>query len=585
MNLLDLDVKFRELLKDKLRGHLLLAHEHTRDRITKARKRDLSTHVRYITSALGHAAPVEVEAVQLTEDNAARVKEWLLEQGKGRDVVGNTLTTFKLLRDLAIELGVPITMVPKPERQKRLQIHMKREDGTYGKAVRAPHVVNNAPYGLRYSDWPQHLKDEWASIEAFYTDELADHRNPHILAPKTVAMRQNLAARAFGIEAILGVPAEEMSFRRLASTSTMKAHHRFLNERHGKNTTTMQVYLNQWKSLALNYFEDKATNDELCVYMRKFKWQKVKEQIKQQLPLRVHPDDLYRAWYHLIAEAETYEANLKRKYARAFPEAQMAFHWHRAAVFGFTLVTLLRQENVAGATLDNVIRKEDGTWHYQFEAHQMKGKRPKSDEVIDFWKGDVAQAMIHYVLDKAVAMRPHLVAKFQAQNPDKPIPDCFFLNEDGRGYTHSAMRVFFMDTTFGYLGEEKRISQHDFRTIVPSWLVVREGVEVKPVIQRLLDHKDYATTEGYYIRTEMIFGNRLAKLRMDEQARLRNAHEALARKTDQLAGMIERLTVEIRAMTSGPAMAVDEAAIRQLVSRAVEAGSITSLAPEFSPHR
>jgi hypothetical protein len=219
MNLKDLETEARRLAADRRRSLPLLEHETTRDRLSPARMRDLGTHVRSIVAALGRGSAAEVAACELTEANADLVADYLKGRGKKTGVIDSTIGSFRLLRDLAIELGETIVQMPKLARPARNRIY--RFDprlGRHVKLARATFVVNNTPYGLRVADWPESLRREYEDgIWPFFCDPLAERRSKKRPAsPGYMKTWVNRAERAFGyLVRERGCAVESLSFRTL----------------------------------------------------------------------------------------------------------------------------------------------------------------------------------------------------------------------------------------------------------------------------------------------------------------------------------------------------------------------------------
>jgi hypothetical protein len=264
----------------------------------------------------------------------------------------------------------------------------------------------------------------------------------------------------------------------------------------------------------------------------------------------------------LVAEAEHYEANVSRKYGRVNALGTAAHKWMEAGVVGLTIVTWLREHNVATCTTRNLYKQEDGAWYFRFSRSQMKSKRDHADHVIDLWRGREAQAMIARVLDKCVELRPHLIERFREGHPGKPDPETFFLNLRGRNYSHAAVRWLFASASQRYLGPGKRLSPHDVRTIVPSWLFVREGVEILPTVQRRLDHAHIKTTHDFYLKVERVFDSRMAQVRMDERAKVRRTQEKLHKLPEEMMGMFLRMKEEMLALQAKTSAPIDAEALR-----------------------
>lgn len=566
MNTIQLFNRAVEILADKERGLMLDKYGKTRARTTRSRIKESPTHLRHIAMGLGRTSPAEVMAFELTDENYQLVKRQLKVAGKGEKVIGNTMSTFVYLRDLAIEEGVPVAVVPKPEKVKKGRVYMKDLDGNYRKTARAEFVSNNSPYGLRFRDWPPGLKAQWEKYKRFHTDRFAEDSAVNMLRESTLKMRLNLFERMFGIEVMRGVPIENLSFRGLAHIDVVIAQHRFLNERNnGKDTMGMKAHLDLIRSLALEDFGDKAMADRISLYLRKIDFEPTKD--KNDMVERIHPDHLHFVGRCLIAHAMHYEADRNRRHGRKYPDALMAYYWHCAAIWIFTITTLLRQSNVAGAKLGNIIRRDDGSWHYSFPSGKMKGDRPKADSVVDLWRGSESEPLIRFVMDKAVETRPFLVERFRAENPGKPDPDTFFLNIDGRPHSTSGMRNFFTDTAVAYLGPEKRFSQHDVRTIVASWVLVREGHAILNTLANHLHHKTSAVTLKYYVRIENIFGARLAIKQMEERQKQQEALANLHKLPDELRSALYHHRSELNARLDRLESAVDSAALKALGSQ------------------
>lgn len=571
MNLVELHLKAKRLFEDKARGHLLLEHEETRSRLTRSRLKNLATANRYAAQALARGGPQEVDAAELTEENLLIIENWLQAQGKNHDTVYNALSNLRFERDLAVELGVQVWIAPKLGRPQRGRVYIRQQGGGYTKLAKTPYIADNSAYGLRYVEWPAHLKREFEEgILPFFTDPLATKRSSRRPAsPKYMKTWLNRAERAFGFLIMLGVPKEELSFRRLADYQTMFTYHKWLFQRRGdRHTLTTKGDLEQWRHLAASYFNDRKTGDRLTELIRK-KTHFVTIKDKGQLVINVHADDLYSVLFALIGEAEHYEANVHRKYDRRFPMALAAHKWMEAGVWAITLVTWLREGNVAMMTSKNLYKLGDGTWHFRFAGDEMKSKRDHADYVLDLWKGDEVQGLINRVLDKVVEMRPHLVKRFRANHPGLPDPETFFLNMKGRPYAENALRHFFTSASVRYLGPEKRISFHDVRTIVPTWLAVREGVGILPTLQRRLDHARFQTTQNFYLKVERVFDSRLAKLQMEEREKHRKTQERLAKLPDQMAGMFQRLQAELLAAHADFTGSFTEETLRTIVLEAV----------------
>lgn len=587
MNLVDLHLKAKALLEDKSHGHLLLEHENTRDRLTRSRLKDLATANRYAAQALVRGGPHEVDAAELTDANLIAIENWLRAQGKKPDTVYNVMSNLRFERDLAIELGGQVWIAPKLARPRRGRVYVRQQGGGYTKLAKTPYGADNSAYGLRYAEWPPHLAREFEEgILPFFTDPLATKRSSRRPAsPKYMKTWLNRAERAFGFLLMLGVPKEELNFRRLADYQTMVAYHRWLYKRRGeRHTSTTKGDLEQWRHLAASYFGDRVTGDRLTELIRK-KTHFVTIKDKGQLVINVHADDLYSVLYALVGEAEHYEANVRRKYDRHFPMALAAHKWMEAGVWAVTLVTWLREGNVAMMTPKNLYKLADGTWHFRFAGDEMKSKRDHADYVLDLWKGDEAQGLVNRILDKVVEMRPHLVDRFRAKHPGQPAPETFFLNMKGRPYAENALRHFFTSASVRYLGPEKRISFHDVRTIVPTWLAVREGVGILPTIQRRLDHARFQTTQNFYLKVERLFDSRLAKLQMEEREKHRKTQDRLAKLPDQVAGMIRQLKEELLQAQSSANGGLDADAIRLVVQEVMQTSWENGLAPALRPRR
>lgn len=542
MNFQDLHLKVKTIYAEKEQGLPCMDYPATASRLTRSRLKDLSTHIGYIGAALGRPAPELVPASELNEENLARVRQFLVEQKKGRSVIENSLTTFKFLRDLAIECGVPIVQRQKLERRPRGRVYEFDEDGKARKVARQ-REGNWPEYGHRYKDWNDDLKADWADYADYMTNPLRDHRNAKMVRPVYLNQVRNRAERMLGFLILKGVAPDRLRLRMLTNPDNLFAYRNFLYERRGnRDTITTKGDLDQWRELALNYYEDEATAEIVAKRMRRLSFETVKD--KDEMVQRVHADDLYTVAKALIAEAEHYTANLKRKHSRKWPEATMAYHWMCAAVWSFTLATMLRERNVVEATNFHLY-KQNGEWHFRFRAGEMKGPRAKGDQVVDLWEGDAFQTMIDYVLDKAVQMRPHLLNRFRAENIGKSDPDAFFLNSEGRPWTKSGMRMFFNSASVKYIGPDKRISPHHVRTIVPSYLFVREGTAILPTVQRYLDHANLTTTQQHYLRIESLFSAKLAKMQMEERAKQRKAQEKLAKLPDVVVAMMGKLSGDI----------------------------------------
>jgi hypothetical protein len=285
------------------------------------------------------------------------------------------------------------------------------------------------------------------------------------------------------------------------------------------------------------------------------------------LALRIHADDLHAMFEALVAEAQHYEAHVARKYEREDPWALAAHKWMEAGLVGLTIVTWLRESNVAKCTPRNLFKREDGTWYFHFARPQMKSRRDHADHVVDLWKGRSAQALLSRVLDRCVALRPRLLDRFRQENRGKPDPETFFLNFRGRTYSTSAVRCLFASASQRYLGLSKRLSPHDVRTIVPTWLFVREGLDILPTVQRRLDHAHIQTTHQFYLKVERLFDSRFAQARIEEKAKERRLHEQLHRMPDEIVGTVERVIREQQAAGSG---AIDEETLRRLLMSVLE---------------
>lgn len=572
MNLAELHEKAKELLADKARGHLLLDHETTRGKLTRSRLKELPTANRYAAQALGRLSPTEVSAAELTEENLGLISAWLTNARKNKGTINNTLSNLRFQRDLAIELGVRIWIAPKLGRPTRGRVYVNQGDRKYTSLAKTKYQSNNEAYGLRFSDWPDHLKREYEhGILPFFTDPTATRRSSKRPASKKY-MRTwlNRAERAFGFLCSLGVPRDELSFKRLANYQNMVFYYRWLYNRRGqKHTYTTKGDLEQWRHLAISYYDDRETGDRLSNLIHK-RTEFVTVKDKAQLVLDVHADDLYRVLDALVGEAEHYESNVSRKYDRRFPKALAAHKWMQAGIWALTLVTWLREGNVAMATPKHIYKLPEGSWRFRFAKDEMKSKRDHADDIIDLWRRDEVQGQINRILDKVVEVRPLLIERFRAENPGQPDPETFFLNMRGRPYRESTLRLFFTSASVRYLGPEKRISFHDVRTIVPSWLAVREGVGILPTLQLRLDHARFQTTQNFYLKVERIFDSRRAKVQMEERDKQRKVQERLGKLPDQMAGMFQRLQEELLAAQANVTSGLTEDALRIIFQEVIQ---------------
>lgn len=582
MKLSELALKSKELYKDKERGLPLLSYPETRDRLTGSRMRDLGTHVGYIKSALGRASADQVDASELSDDTWDRVAAYLVASGKSASIVGSTKGTFTLLRGLAIEEGITIAVRVSSVRPQRNAVY-RRIDGEkrrYVKIARAAFVSNNDPYGLRYEDWPPRLKHQFKDgIEPFFIDPHAE--KPSSKRPASPAYMRtwlNGMERVFGFLVVTGTPVEDLCFELAASYDTIVRYRKWLYERRGnQHTSTTRGDLERLRHLAASWFDDVETGRKATHLIRKgTHFVTVKD--KGELVMRVHADDLYMVWAALVAEAEHYEANVngKYKYGRVNPMALAAHKWVQAGVWGLTLITWLREENVATATPRTLFKLDDGTWFFRFPRQQMKSKREHADHVIDLWRGDQSQLLLERVLAKVVEMRPHLVERFKVAYPDLDEPQQFFLNQKGRPYSCNALRNFFTSASVRYLGKEKRISMHDVRAIVPTWLFVREQEDAMKAVQIRLDHRYRNTTEQFYLKVEKLFTSRFAKAHFDEKDKQRKLQARLEKMPDEMMAMIERLLVKMNDAHSGE---IGAEVVNQLACKLREEFGLNNILP------
>lgn len=548
MNLTDLkDVASVEHRRQKT-GLPTRQHEGTSARLSGSRVKDMGTHVRYMAEALERSDASHVDATELTEDNLSKVKDHLVSLGKGTAVVQNTLSNLRFLQDLAREVGVVIPDVAIAlERPKKLQVFKRRNGKPGGVRITRRRPVEALPdsYGFKFRDWTKRLLAEWQDIVAFFSDLDRDHANRKQLRETTIGVRMNVFERYFGFLLLSGYEADDLSFRLVTNTELVKAFKRFKFGRRGFHTMTTKSELDIIRHLALNFFEAeecRAAFAKIIGPEERYVVQKDKDALVE----RFHPDELYELVDALYAEAQHYERNLKKK-GRCYPEAQMAANWHRAALFAFTVTTMLRERNVAALKLSD-LSKRDGVWSYRIKARDMKGDRAKTEFVYDLWQGDRATARLYQLLEKALEVRPLLLDKFRHKNPDQADPTAFFLNENGKQFSLSGIRESFYSSSARYLGPDHIISPHDIRSIVPSWLFVREGIEFLPTIQRLLDHKNINTTMKHYVRTQQIFNTQLAKRQMDERAKRKKDQEQLLATTDEIRAALDWLMKNVSAL-------------------------------------
>ncbi|MBM3268694.1 MAG: hypothetical protein FJZ01_13705 [Candidatus Sericytochromatia bacterium] len=529
---------FKQILADKMRRLPCSSHPNTRDRITRSRLKDLPTHTKYVVQALGRDNAHDVLATELVEDTARAVETYLAAAGKGEDVIRNTMSSIRLLRDLAIELGEPIPVhvhpaLARPGRNRLTEVI----DGKRTKIAKSE-LGSYSPYGLHYRDWPDSLKAEFEGIKSFMMDPLRPKRRRKAVRAKYMVTWLNRAERAFGYLVGQGVPKEELSFKRLIETDFIEKYREFLFERRGhKDTYTTYDDLFIWQNLAANFYLKKSKANAIADFLKGVFPVRVKD--KSGLLYRVPVEQVYDLARKLIAEAEIYEANVRRKHGRKSAMAVVAFHWHRAAAYCFLVATWLREKNIVQATILNLF-KRDGVWRYRYGAVDMKGDRDKGDPVMDLWERDEFDALLFRALDKAVQLRPHLVDLYLASNPDAQPPLEFFLNRKGKGYTEAAFRNFIDSVSRAYLGHDRRFSPHDIRTIIPSAIIEKFDDAELTTIQHQLHHSHFSTTEQFYAWCRTALNVPMARERMERRE-----------KQDKAADIVHRLHDEIVASVIG----------------------------------
>lgn len=569
MKLIDAYSRLAELHLRKSQG-LPMPDEHPRtwERISASVIKDMKTHVRHLATANAIEELDALDSDLLDHAHLKDLPEKLKALGKGPTVIDNTLRNLRTLREFCIELGEDIATDVKPlERPSRNQVYRRDATGRAIKLAPKSPFGDYEKYGFHQSEWPEHLNEEYQGIHRFFTDEDAEHRNKTLMRGSSLANWQNGVSRIFGFLLLDGASVEDLSFRSIATVDVARRFKAFHRERmEGICTLTLKGDLWRLEHLARNYFLDTTEADRISNLIRGTTF--VKRKDKGELVKRVHADDYYEVLDALLAEAVHYEAHLKKKKGRKYPQAQMAAHWHRAGLWAYMTLTCLRERNLAQATTWHIFKSDDA-WHFQFKPGEMKGPRDFGDQIVDLWRGESSQRMVYRVLDRVAEVRHHLIEKFKCKYPDAPISDAFFLNEDGKAFSESAIRSLVNTVSIRYLGADKQISPHDVRTVIPTYLAIREGPEILPLIQRLLDHAHFSTTEKFYLQVQRIFNARLGQMQMEERRKQAQLQIKLSRLPDDLFKVVESSLGELRDVISRDSLQsmIEEAVVRALKNR------------------
>lgn len=552
MNIINVYAKVKELGQLREKGLNHPEHMRTIQRASRSRVANLPTSMRYFAATLLLSRLEQVDATALTEENILRTKEYLESQGKKEDTITNTSANLEFLAEVAQEMGVFIAKAPVIERAKKNQVCSK----VAGKL--APRRARQYDrYAFKYKLWPERLREELPAIRDFYTNKYAEHRTRRVYRQESWDGWVGQAERFFGALVSMGVSIESLSFELYRDLELFKRYRHFTVERRGKDTMTAQGELFHIAGLVRNFYGDTETAEQMSKYISKIDFELTRS--IDDLIERVSPDDCYRVLYGLASEAIHYEANIKRKYGRTDAEAVSAAHFHRAAAYGTTLLTVLRERNIAEATLENLF-KVDGQWKYDFPAEGMKSGRPKRDVIVDLWDGKETEALVHFLLDKALELRPKLVARFKARRPLDPEPQKFFLNSRGEPFQRSGIRGMFYSASVRYAGYDKEFGPHALRKIIPTNLALRDGPEITQAIMSMLDHASFITTERFYVKTRNKYSTLLAKRRMEETKQQRDEQKYMVTEIQH----ISRVLAELKDTVSDPA-AID-AAIRRVLN-------------------
>ncbi|MBM3269156.1 MAG: hypothetical protein FJZ01_16065 [Candidatus Sericytochromatia bacterium] len=552
----DLQEVAKSINSDWNRGLPCNNHPRTRDKWTDSRLKDLPTHIKYHCQALGREKPEEITSQDLGDEKLMLTRQYLTLQGKGADVVANTIRALVLLRELAAELGDVIYVPSRPKRPER-------KTSTLTTVINGKRVMKGKTpygtwkkYGFSRRQWSAQLLAEMGDIENFFTNRLARHRNKRVVSPAYMEGWKNRAERAFGhLVHEKGVDPATLSFRLLIEMPFIESFRESLHRKRGnRDTTATDGDVFQWQHLAANFYKDKAKADEIAAYRKLIDPEVVKD--KADLVRTVKSEDLYDLAKATVDEAASYEADLKRKYDRKDAEAMSAYWWHVAGVVCYLVSTWHRERNVVEATVDNLFYR-DGYWQFSYSREMMKSKRPRNGQVVDLLGGPEFQASVNFVLKKCEEVRPSLLRRFRAENPGKPEPTEFFLNMRGKGFSKSGLRILINSLSKRYLGLKKRISPHHIRTIQATGLALRGGQGCLLTMQHYLDHAHYATTEKFYNWIKSVFSEAMVKEQMDQQERQKKAVADLGRMPEEVYGILASFIAEIKEELRGVAGAAE----------------------------
>jgi integrase len=522
--------EMRAVAADPSASALLSLSLDLRAKITEGKAKDLKTHGRYIAEALGVASVEEVHLSLLTRDGEKALDAFLVREGKGAAVRNNTLNNYRLIRAISIDLGYSPADPIEYSKPVRNKLTTTDESGRRVN-IRGKLRDQVEPYAIRLQDLPEDLKSQIKRLERHYTSTVVVGRKRKAMERSTWMKNLGLIERFFGGLRQTGYSVEQAQLEDFTDLSLLTEYVNFFAMIHdGRLTYTVKDLLVWAANIAKNYFKDATASDGIWELINQLPFVRMKDH--DMKVLAVTADDLYRVADCLYEHAYYYKRihfNQKPGKAIRYPKAMCAFHVGRALVFHLSLATWLRRSNLFSIEYGRHLYFHNDALWFRFTPDEMKAGYSHIGQVRDLWRGQSSYDRIIELLNEYLELRPYLVERFLAANPDEAEPKQLFLTKYGAPYGNHGGWGFFSNISQQYLGPDKEIHPHAVRLIMPTYLIHRYGDSIFSNIQTLLHHQSSETTRKYYVRARTLFNMEDGQAKIEEMLEIQRMRERLLR--------------------------------------------------------
>lgn len=444
----------------------------------------------------------------------ATVKRFLETNRLG--AVTNTLIKVRFVRDVAIAKGLvhPSPTIPSQPKRNRLT---KTDETGQRILTRAKSRTAGPSYSTPLEAMPESLRDEILEFKHYATALVVRGRQGKAQRKTTWKANQDRLERFFGALDKMGHPIESASLRDFIQLSKLDVYSQFFLTFNAVPTYTLKDVYSLAQMMARKWFKDQAAADDIrsIISQTVFERQKDYDRMLQE----VTADDLYyladQVYDHALAYEQTW---LEKKPCQAvrFPRAMVAYHYSRALLVHLWLATWLRKDNLFSIVYGTHLCHRNGQLWFAFTREEMKAGEPHTGQVRDLWRGQPMLERIERLLARYLELRPHLVARAQAERPDTPPAAQLILNKNGLAYSSNGSWYVFTSLSHAYLGPQKIVNPHAVRHIIPSYLVKKYDYGIMGEIQAMMAHRSILTTNTIYARTKQLFSAEGAQKRLDE---------------------------------------------------------------------